>query len=728
MMSSTKNCPRVGAGVTKLGTGTQAWPSTGLVGPRLSKAKSTTNVSGSTSTLRQATRLEDRHPQISPVSKKSPLGCLTRSTMSFHNKASRNVMPTKDTEGSPVPSSRPANTGKSIKNLFTTSVKNDQKKREKDVGSIACTILEDRALLKKGLSSTPEKVPRKPEALRKKCLSRSTSLWNVPVDIDNSGATGVKRVYGQCNGSVEPKKEGRVEKTSSRNGKSSLNRTTSLWNVPSDGSSCGRMSRAKSVSGLRPSKIPLFTQHIGSGSQRNLGQSLADLSSVDRVGEKLQPRIIDVDCVDHVVDDHIYQNYREANDLSVIHDDSQLPIATFAPIYENLTDSKRFAPVGVNALMEFKDDRPKMELVRTKSASLESQMKFDIEKRAAELMAELDDDEEVSVQKTSTGIAKINVKAPRINNEGRNEAVVRGIGNGFDNKGSAEERTDRLERRRVVRSQESLHSRREPEVSIQEIRRNWEQQIKRSQGVPKSSEIKLATKVAASRINSATVNLTKKESLVNVETTSESRKSCVNGKRAKDIEHLVNFFNCKNTDPVKETVIQDTWSKIKDLPVTIIDQVNIIKEGKDKDEKTNGYSSDGNCSEDSGHMSNENDVEWKEDAHQELKSFKKSERFLKEIIHDLDSSAERTIEVFDAKPIVQRFVPEENKKRTLKCSLSTSSVASSTYSWDENTKCTKELTTGSGFEETAMTNLSTKVNKSALDVDRKKVIFLCRIR
>lgn len=423
-----------------------------------------------------------------------------------------------------------------------------------------------------------------------------------------------------------------------------MNRTTSLWNVPTD--NAAKMSRAKSINALRPSRIPLFTHHFGS--QSNLGQSLGDLSLVDRSPEKLQPRIVDFDEIDHVPAEHIYQNCDEA--IGRIEADSP-------PIYENLRENCK--------------DKSKKELVRTKSVPLESHMSF-LEARAAELMAQLENDVN-EVPKPLRRNSRVDLEACRASLERSKDLLSQSRDNlhrskeelarskeelarSKENLNKSQEFLDRT--RAFAKSQDSLFSRREPEINIQEIRRNWENQIKRSQD---SDEAELKTKARAK---------------VNVKKMTEKPNSPV--KRAKDIEQLVNFFNCKNTEASKEA-LQDTW-KLKEPPITIMQK---------KEEKINGYSSDGNCSEDSGHISNENDVEWKEDHHLNPKNVEKTETFLKGIIHDLDASLERTIEVFDSTPIVQRYVPEETKKRSLKSSLSTSSGASSIDSWEESGKTIK---------------------------------------
>lgn len=150
------------------------------------------------------------------------------------------------------------------------------------------------------------------------------------------------------------------------------------------------------------------------------------------------------------------------------------------------------------------------------------------------------------------------------------------------------------------------------DACIQEIRRNWEEQIKRSQEEKRASLKKVA------RVEK------------------------------KEIKELVNFFNGRNGAEGKEM-----WKKDA--------------------ERSSGYVSDGNCSEDSGHISNENDLE-----HQEEKGSGKGERFLEEIIQDLDASLEKTISGFD-----NAMVSEMNQ-RNMKSFKSVSS--SSIDSWGSEQK------------------------------------------
>ncbi|XP_063988218.1 unconventional myosin-XVIIIa isoform X6 [Diachasmimorpha longicaudata] len=555
-MSSTKAL-RIPPGTQKLTAVQPQWSSyTGMcVNRRLSKAKSTPNVSKASPSA-----TADPPPSAVPQSRKSlPL----TSKKPPPSKPTRIATPVRSQnnvtiveivgDSAPVPCSRtPGKTPQKVtRKVFNTTP--GIPRRSKD-GS--CTILEDRALLKKGLSSSPEKVPRKPDALRKKSLNRSTSLWNVPAD------RNIRKSEVKC---LQTRQEG-------------LNRATSLWSVPSDP---GQLSRAKSINTLRPSRIPLFTQHFGSHS--HIGNSLGDLLIVDRFPDKLSYTRIDDfhDEVDHTPE-HIYQNCHEAVGTS-----------DPPPIYENLKKQKE----------------TKKELMRTASVPVEGQVSF-LEARAAELMAQLeqDDDDE----------APLMVERANFEETASKDESPRPEGSQTINKIAA-----------ISKGQEGLLHSRQPDVNIQEIRRTWENQIKQSQHSDDSDK--------------------------------KTDKMNFPGKRTKDIEQLVNFFNCKNqVNSSKE--VDDTW-KMKES--TMISK---------KDDKVNGYSSDGNCSEDSGHISNENEVEWKEDVSGVgIKNIEKTENFIKGIIHELDTSLERTIEAFDALPIVQRYVPEQAKaKRNVKSRLSAS--------------------------------------------------------
>lgn len=705
------------------------------VAPRLSKAKSSPNVSKAfATTSKQSTKPEEK---TTPTSRRlttgnrsgsSKLGTPPRNAPTSKPRSNITIVqiqgecPTPATRVSLIKSKIP---DKSPKNMTTAKIpsprtpKGDLKKKSKD----SPLILEDRALLKKGLQTTPEKLPKKPEELRKKTLNRSTSLWNVDDKIKSSG----RKTF---DGSERDK------------GHKILDRTSSLWNVSAD---AGRISRTKSIAGLRPSRIPLSTQLFG------LGQSLADLTQVDRNAERFVQKIQDLDEVDRSMDEHIYANCRETIVSSTCSEDTH--------IYENLKNQT---------------SEQKKKLSRAKSAPLQCQGSLDLERRAQELMSQLDEDDDpdmsasdvnddfkisdfknsdfknkdtfkaehvfltedlkgnsvflredlkitnsqvvnlkitnsqvvnLKITDVSESVPKIEVSKlkddfseevskhkdsmlipnttkevykqvlpkeapkrdvpnlkeavkPRENPKLRSVSQVRDVKIKDISKISVSKSREDLRKSDVLhkvkmfaKSQESL-LRKDSEMSIQEIRRNWEMQIKKSQKEEPENEIRRSN-VKKSPLNEKTI-----------------------GKKTKDIENLVEFFNKKNTEATKE--VQDSWSKIKESGS------QLMKDKKEKDEKSSGYISDGNCSEDSGHMSNENE---NEEAQQELKNIGKSKRFLEEIIQDLDHSLEHTIEVFEATPIVQRFIPaEEEKVRTLKSSLSTSSGASSIDSWEETLK------------------------------------------
>ncbi|XP_012281140.1 unconventional myosin-XVIIIa isoform X4 [Orussus abietinus] len=684
-MSATKGLTKISNttnGLQKPGVNV-LWSSNGL--SKLSKARSSPNVSKINNLTTLKTSSKDSQEKTSPTSqctKKQSPNASSRTNLSSKatNRGSPTTKPTQShvtivqiscgtpevgtTNRQTLPNkTRSSQDGtKSTTSAKIAGAKTESKKKLKDTTS--CTILEDRALLKKGLMTAPEKLPKKPDALRKKSLGRSTSMWNVPVDSETSKSS--PKLSPE-----DPRRE-----STQKNTRNSLNRTTSLWNVPSDGSTGGRMSRTKSISGLRPSRIPLLTQHFGT--QNVQGQSLADLSSVDRSVEKTRRKSRDLEEASRSMGEHIYENCREKTTPGK---DAE-KVLEVDPIYENLKDSgeKRDSELGSP----------------TKEPDLAGPVPDDItdlEKRAEQLMAQLDDEED-KPSKVLDKDAEIEIQSL--------VTATRVLCHGYDDKDEVDfakaERTplkkvsdrESLQKSRsMAKSHESL-LRREPELNIREIRNNWENQIKRSQETVGDARPKVE------------VGQTPKKRQEEKEPT----KPAATLKRTKDIEHLVNFFNCKNTEisgaGVKETGSQDSWTRSKDsVPPKIKDSR--------KDDKSSGYASDGNSSEDSGHMSNENDNEWKDHevipTHREdLGSLKKSERFLKEIIEDLDNSLERTIEVFEATPIVQRFIPEEEKKSVEK-SLSTSSGASSIDSWSEGRKIgrneRRKCSSGSKVKETS---------------------------
>ncbi|XP_046414951.1 unconventional myosin-XVIIIa isoform X3 [Neodiprion fabricii] len=693
---------------------------------RLAKARSTSNIAKQISlpVTNSQTQRQDKNGVGNTASKRhsingppnnrsSPAGAVTNKSARCSTSSAKSAAPnvtviqisgsdtglaTNNSAGNPVPAVRSNVSGKprpSLSRLSRSSLslspmksepKNKTNKKEKEN---SCTILEDRALLKKGL------LPKKPDALQRKGLNRSTSLWNVPVDSTQQQNTPSKNRHSIHEGS----KSNAIGSAGKNENRGILNRTTSLWSVPCAAGS-GKMSRAKSVSGLRPSRIPLFTQHLSTPTAANC--SLVDLSRVDRNAEvSTSKKVEDCDELDRSVDEHIYQNCQDAavKRVDPIYQNcrTNLPSPTKnLPIYENLK--------GQGALLEridsLKEQTPndknvpaKKELLRTKSVPLEVHDSVDLEKRVKQLMAELDEDNDNKSSKSVKRDLKIDLETCRANLAKSKQVLSRSRDNlnrSREELARSKENLSRsqetLERSRgFAKSHESLLRRGEPETNIQEIRRNWENQIKKSQEMSESPMTKNKPSPKP-RINTNTVNLSKKPPPVPVATDALLEAKRVNGaKRVKDIEHLVNFFNCKNTTEVvqqspgaKDIIVTNEWNKEGSVAASpAADENNKDMSKKDK----NGYMSDDNCSEDSGHMSNENDAEWK-DRNEELKKFNKSEDFLKGIIQDLDTSLERTIEVFNATPIVQRFIPTAEKKSARK-SLSISSGASSIESWED---------------------------------------------
>ncbi|XP_046735176.1 unconventional myosin-XVIIIa isoform X5 [Diprion similis] len=693
---------------------------------RLAKARSTSNIAKQLSLVvtNSQTQQQDKNGIGNTVNKRhsinglpnnrsSPAGAVTNKSVRCSTSSAKSAAPnvtviqisgsdagsgTNNLAGSPIPAVRANVPGKPRPSLSRLSrstqslspTKSElQKKTNKKEKENSCTILEDRALLKKGL------LPKKPDAVRKKGLNRSTSLWNVPADSIQQQNTPSKNRHSIH----EESKSSAIGSAGKNENRGILNRTTSLWSVPCATGS-GKMSRAKSVSGLRPSRIPLFTQHLSTPPATNC--SLVDLSRVDRIAEvSTSKKVEDCDELDRSVDEHIYQNCQDTavKRVDPIYQNcrTNLPNPTKnLPIYENLKGQgvslERIDALKDQTLNE-KHVPVKKELLRTKSVPLEIHDSVDLEKRVKQLMAELDEDNDNKSSKSVKRDLKIDLETCRANLAKSKQVLSRSRDNlnrSREELARSKENLSRsqetLERSRgFAKSHESLLRRGEPETNIQEIRRNWENQIKKSQE-KSESPMTMSKPSPKPRINTNTVNLSKKPPPVPVATDALLEAKRVNGaKRVKDIEHLVNFFNCKNTAEVvqqspgaKDIIVHSEWNKKESVAASpAADDNNKNMSKKDK----NGYMSDDNCSEDSGHMSNENDTEWK-DRNEELKKFNKSEDFLKDIIQDLDTSLERTIEVFNATPIVQRFIPTEDKKSARK-SLSISSGASSIESWED---------------------------------------------
>ncbi|KAL2734131.1 unconventional myosin-XVIIIa-like isoform X3 [Vespula squamosa] len=502
---------------------------------------------------------------------------------------------------------------------LTCSQKNDKKKSpiKSTVSSSSCTILEDRSLLKKGLTYTPAKLPKKPEALRKN-LDRSISLLNVPKETSSL-------VVQSSN-----EKSKKDETTKKRQ---SMNRSISMWNVQSTSKmevySNNQSKRNMPISTMfcsRPSKIPLLA-----GRTSSLGRSLADLSQVDRSGESTLFRFAKTNVVnviepdlDRSIDERIYENCREA-------------------IGERVLDKEESSPrIGTN-----------------------------LEERAARLMAELDDDD--------------NDNGPTTMNR-TDEGEIKGMIDSVDRVDGVLENSEKSSKNREIpvsnemklsdndkKKMEETTIEKESTGNIKELRCNWERQ---------SRDIKEEKQEI-------------KKIVVSNDTSDNKNKKKLLGKRTKEIEHLVNFFNCKNAESSSTTNdnSRDPWIKTKNNVVPGYSSIesNLKKNNRESkntnSEYNNGYVSDGNCSEDSGHISNENDVEWKDGGQSEqLRGSFEKERG--SFFEDIQRNEEdRTIGVLDSSShVVRRFVRSEKKEIVMvtKNNPSASSEASSIDSCRED--------------------------------------------
>lgn len=524
---------------------------------------------------------------------------------------------------------------------------NDKRKVCKSAStSSSCTILEDRALLKKGLIYTPDKTPAKPEVLRGKAtLDRSVSLSSV----------------ASCNQAVSasrwipiPSERRSVERgrpvESPRKAPTPMNRSTSLWCVQAPRMDYGNQGK-RSSSGAsarlsnafsRPSRIPLpATRSTG------LGRSLADLSQVDRAGEPFNQMITFELDLDAASDERIYENCREALDRA-----SKLGSPRISASTSNLEERAARLMAQLEEDVESKDllvdvvdvapsrrteivygDR---EATNDKGKSNVTLLENFIDDKI-EQCATLDEEDKKTRKRTTANISEDKYVKPKENFMTEKSAKV-----------------CKSDRSCEIPGEVAGNSKASKETSIQELRRNWE---RHTRGITNRSDVdaKIYTPAASGKV---TVNLSKTaQTTGNDEET--RRKQCV-GKRAKDIEQLVNFFNCKNAESsTKEISSREIPIKPKSMDVPIIGTPAIKKNEKNANSEYSGYASDGNCSEDSGHMSNENEVEWKDtmenQSRRETGGFKDQQYF--EGIHPDDD-----VKIFHDSTIGSRLPEPERKE------------------------------------------------------------------
>lgn len=631
------------------------WP--GNAGSRLVKAKSSPNVSKAPlSVPRQKQMMNPADQSRSTIASKSPRVVKTvppvrtsgkivsndyatiRPGFSVESTKTRVTCPSK-LRGRSTPDSGVESTRCTSNQKIT---RNEKRHVTRSISS-SCTILEDRALLKKGLSYVPGKLPKKPEALRKKAtLDRSVSLGCVSVDARNGG----EESFRMNDRTIMEKKQDIPRRKS-------INRSASLWSV--------QASNRNDVPGRKPSKIPLLAH-------RNIrvGRSLADLSQVDRAVEPtMQPVPFDDVDLDRSMDERIYENCREAFSCASIENrqparaytsNLEERVARLMAQLDDDVDDDEHARATMVASTDCVDAAPP----RRTNPVYEAQ-EIDVKRN------ESDRKIGQSRQRYTSTVIRIEESSERREESTRkiqiNEKKSNDSTEVKNTMNSAKGLRSRVEYEKVERQEHVIEeSKKKKETSnIQELRKNWEKQV------VKDTERKIDHVSDAS----SNVEQVKSSCQRNNEIKQEAKSKQSVGKRAKEIEHLVNFFNCKNAEASKE--VKDPWIKARSTTDTATIEPSMTALKKSIDVKNihdyNGYTSDGNCSEDSGHMSNENEIEWKEGVQSVTRDFGKEPFF--------ERNELREIGVYDATSIVTRLEPEKKPSVIVRGSVSTSSGASS---------------------------------------------------
>lgn len=641
------------------------WP--GNAGSRLVKAKSSPNVSKAPLSVPRQKQMMNPPDQSSrsTLASKSPRVVKTVPPVRTSSKIVSNdyatIRPGFSVESTKTRVTCPSNKlrGRStpesgVESTRCTSnqkiIRNEKRHVTRSISS-SCTILEDRALLKKGLSYVPGKLPKKPEALRKKAtLDRSVSLGCVSVDARNGGEESFR-----MNGTYDCESSRRMtmEKKQDIPRRKSINRSASLWSVQG--------SNRNDVPGRKPSKIPLLAH-------RNIrvGRSLADLSQVDRAVEPtMQPVPFDDVDLDRSMDERIYENCREAFSCASIENrqparaytsNLEERVARLMAQLDDDVDDDEHARATMVASTDCVDAAPP----RRTNPVYEAQ-EIDVKRND-------ESDRKIGHQRYTSTVIRIEESSERREESTRkvqinekkssNSAEVKNM-----TMNSAKELRSRMEYEKVERQEYVIEeSKKKKETSnIQELRKNWEKQV------VKDTERKI------DHVSDASSNAEQVKSSCqrNNEIKQEAKSKQSVGKRAKEIEHLVNFFNCKNAEASKE--VKDPWIKARSTTdaATIEPSMTTLKKSIDVKNihDYNGYTSDGNCSEDSGHMSNENEIEWKEGVQSVTRDFGKEPFFERNELREID--------VYDATSIVTRLEPEKKPSVVVRGSVSTSSGASS---------------------------------------------------
>ncbi|CAD1469294.1 unnamed protein product [Heterotrigona itama] len=663
------------------------WP--GNAGSRLVKARSSPNVSKPALSMAPRKQAQPDQSRSTPTNKSQRVAKTTapsRTTgkiVSNDHAASRAAFSTESTKTRvscfPSKSRRSTADGRAEATRCPSTITKSQEKRQvaRSVSSSpSCTILEDRTLLKKGLSYAPAKLPKKPEALRKKAaLDRSVSLGCVSVDIRGNSEESFKMSssFSSESGRQTTEKERKQEIPRRK----SISRSASLWNVQATSRNDAPGRRTYGVS-ARPSKIPLLAHR-----NTRVGRSLADLSQVDRAVEPTMQPVVTFDDIDldRSMDERIYENCREA--FGCAPTETRQPARAYtsnleervarlmAQLDDDVDDDEQHARATMVASTDCVDAAAAAAPPPRRANSVYEVREIDVERRSSEPAEKIVQSEQYTAmviriegiqERRDEPLVKLvegNEKSNLDETKKNTLSLVRGFGR--------DREREKIDRQDVVVDE----SKRKKETSsIQELRKNWEKQA--ASGLATKEDERKKIDCTVSPICNAEPAV-KSACQRNNDTRQEPRSKQSLGKRAKDIEHLVNFFNCKNAEATKEA--KDPWIKGRSTSETI-EPTTVTTLKKNVDVKNiqdyNGYASDGNCSEDSGHMSNENEVEWKEGVvPSETRDFEK-ERFFEQ------NEVRSTIGVYDDTSIVNRLEPEKKPTTVVvRSSVSTSSGASS---------------------------------------------------
>ncbi|KZC04030.1 Unconventional myosin-XVIIIa [Dufourea novaeangliae] len=603
------------------------WSTT--TGSRLVKARSSPNVSKTPLSIARKPADQGGSTSIKPRVVKSPSTAKTSSKIASndHVVASSRVSTVDHAKARASSCSRPRRSTidgrhEPTKCSSSSNSRNEKKLAPKTVcTSPSCIILEDRTLLKKRLSYTPVKLPKKSDNVRTKIgLDRSASLGCVSGDARNNPGGSFKMTdsfFSESKKSsiVDREKMRAQERKDPPQRMTTMNRSTSLWSIRAvSRNDCKRITGMSS----RPSRIPLLAHR-----NTRVGRSLADLTQVDRLTESVVRAApldtVDVD-LDRSMDERIYENCREAFGSGGSTDTTcQQVRGTGSNLEERVA--------RLMAQLDDDDEDENNNDERIETVMMESKDTVDaappcrIVYEARELDIERKDksDGKSETKYHATVIRIDDDSSSSLKSLERKDPVVTVNFGTIRSASSARDISNRLEDDGVKRANSVDESKQKKETSnIEKLRMNWEKQAGGQPVV--DPEKKNDSGCVSTSVNTERSNRQKEAEIRQLEA---KNKHSV-GKRAKEIEHLVNFFNCKNAE---------TTRKSKDSGHVIGTKKNVnAKSSNDY----NGYTSDGNCSEDSGHMSNENEAEWKETVENETPPPREygKKRFFAEPKHD----------------------------------------------------------------------------------------------